>query len=113
MDCLFCQIAQGLIPAKILHQNETCLAFEDIHPQAPHHIIIIPRRHIRTINDLSETDAPCIAEMFQCAKELASMLNIAETGYRLVMNCNADGGQTIFHIHLHLLGGRSMQWPPG
>lgn len=113
MDCLFCKIAQGEIPAKILYQDEKVVVFEDINPQAPHHKIIIPRKHIATLNDLEASDAALVGEMVQSAAELAKELGMAEKGYRLVMNCNDAGGQTVFHIHLHLLGGRSMTWPPG
>jgi histidine triad (HIT) family protein len=113
MDCLFCKIAAGEIPAKILYQDEKVVAFDDIHPQAPHHKIIIPRKHIATINDLQPQDSELLNSMVQSAVKLAHELKIADEGYRLVMNCNSGGGQTVFHIHIHLLGGRSMTWPPG
>jgi len=113
MDCLFCKIAAGEIPAKILYQDEQVVAFEDINPQAPHHKIIIPRKHISTINDLHAEDSALVGYMVQSAVKLAQQLKIADSGYRLVMNCNSAGGQTVFHIHIHLLGGRSMTWPPG
>jgi histidine triad (HIT) family protein len=112
-DCLFCKIASGEIPAKIIHQDEFVVAFEDINPQAPHHKIIIPRKHIATLNDLKEEDANLVGKMMLSATSLAKSLNIADPGYRVLMNCNAGGGQTVFHIHMHLLGGRQMTWPPG
>jgi histidine triad (HIT) family protein len=113
MDCLFCKIADGSIPATILYQDDKVVAFDDIHPQARHHKIIIPRKHIATLNDLKEEDNQLIGHMVQTATKLAKELNIADQGYRLVMNCNREGGQTVFHIHIHLLGGRQMAWPPG
>lgn len=113
MDCLFCKIVNKEIPAKIIYEDDQVLAFDDIHPQAPHHKIIIPRKHIANLNDVTEDDGKLIGHMVQSATKLANELGIAEDGYRLVMNCNNQGGQTVFHIHLHLIGGRSMTWPPG
>lgn len=114
MACLFCNIAAGEVNAKILYQDELIVAFDDIHPQAPFHKIIIPRRHISSLNDVqSLEDSHLLGHMMKTSVELAQQLKIAEQGYRVVMNCNADGGQTVFHIHLHLLGGRQMIWPPG
>ncbi len=113
MDCLFCKIAEGRIPAKLIYQDDAVVAFDDIHPQAPQHKIIIPRKHIATLNDLHEDDNNLVGRLVQTAVKLAKELNIADAGYRLVMNCNAGGGQTVFHIHIHLLGGRQMTWPPG
>jgi histidine triad (HIT) family protein len=112
-DCLFCKIASGAIPANIIHQDDQVVAFDDIGPRAPHHKIIIPRKHIATLNDLGSDDTLLIGQMMKTATTLAKDLNIAEQGYRLVMNCNPGGGQTVYHIHLHLLGGRQMTWPPG
>ena len=112
-ECLFCKIADKQIPAKIIYEDEDVIAFDDINPQAPQHKIIIPRKHIATLNDLSTDDPALIGKMVQSATNLAKELNIADHGFRLVMNCNAGAGQTVFHIHLHLLGGRSMTWPPG
>ncbi len=112
-DCLFCKIAKGEIPAKILHQDDRIVAFDDINPQALYHKIIIPRKHIATVNDLHAEDADLVGQMVLSAANLAKELNIAEPGYRLVMNCNPGGGQTVYHIHIHLLGGRQMAWPPG
>lgn len=113
MDCLFCKIANGEIPAKVIYQDDKVVVFDDINPQGPQHKIIIPKKHIATINDLTPADESVTGYMVQTAAKIAKELNIAETGYRLVMNCNAAGGQTVFHIHLHLIGGRSMTWPPG
>jgi histidine triad (HIT) family protein len=114
MTCLFCNIAAGHIPAKILYQDDQVLAFDDIHPQAPYHKIIIPRKHITTLNEVhDQEDSVLMAHLLRSAVMLANQLNIAADGYRLVMNCNPQGGQTVFHVHLHLLGGRQMAWPPG
>jgi histidine triad (HIT) family protein len=113
MDCLFCKIAEGSVKATIIYQDDKVVAFDDIHPQAKEHKIIIPRKHIATLNDLHDEDNPLVGQMVQTAIKLAKELNIADQGYRLVMNCNADGGQTVFHIHIHLLGGRHLNWPPG
>lgn len=113
MDCLFCKIAKGDMPANIIYKNEAVVAFDDIHPQAPQHKIIIPRKHIATLNDLQENDSHLIANMLTSATHLAKELGMAEKGYRLVTNCNSNGGQTVFHLHIHLLGGRQMAWPPG
>ena len=112
-DCLFCNIANNKINASIIYQNDSVIAFEDINPKAPHHILIIPRKHIATINDISEQDTELMGQLVQTAKKIAQQLNIADNGYRLVLNCNQDGGQEIYHIHLHLLGGRQQHWPPG
>ncbi len=112
-DCIFCKIASGDIPAKLACQNERVIAFHDLNPQAPHHLLIVPRRHIATLNDLSADEAPLVGEMVDIARQLGEQLGFAQSGYRLVFNCNADGGQSVYHIHLHLLGGRSLRWPPG
>ncbi len=113
MDCLFCKIIKGDIPAANIYRDEWVVAFDDINPQAPHHKLIIPNKHIATLNDLQNDDNELIGHMVQTAKMLASKLGLAEDGYRLVMNCNAHAGQTVFHIHCHLLGGRQFKWPPG
>jgi histidine triad (HIT) family protein len=112
-DCLFCKIVNKQIPSEIVFENEKVLAFKDIDPQAPVHILIIPKVHITTINDLEESHKELVAEIFLTAKNLAKEMNIAEDGYRTVLNCNKEGGQAVYHIHLHLLGGRQMNWPPG
>ena len=112
-DCLFCKMASGEIQPDVVYENDEVLAFRDINPQAPTHVLVIPRRHISTLNDLSEADAELVGKLFLAAKEVARIDGIAEAGYRTVMNCNAQAGQTVFHIHLHVLGGRAMHWPPG
>jgi len=113
-DCLFCKIIAGQIPAAIVYQDERVVAFKDINPQAPTHLLIVPRRHIGTLNDLvAGDDDNLIGEMVRRAAALAKDHGHAERGYRTVFNCNADAGQTVFHIHLHLLGGRTLTWPPG
>lgn len=113
MDCLFCKIVTGDVPAKIVYRDDVVVAFEDINPQAPHHKLIIPQKHIATLNEMSSEDNELMGYMVQTAKLLAKEFNIAEEGYRLVMNCNPGAGQTVFHVHLHLLGGRRFSWPPG
>lgn len=111
--CIFCQIAAGELPADIYYQDEEVFAFRDIHPVAPTHLLIIPKRHIATANEFSAADTALIGRLSITAAKLAQELRIAESGYRMVMNCNRDAGQTVFHVHLHLLGGRAMSWPPG
>jgi len=112
-DCIFCKIASGEIPGDVAYENDDVLAFRDLNPQAPTHILVIPRRHIATINDLQDADAELLGKMYLAAKEIAKNEGIDEAGYRTIMNCNAGAGQTVFHIHLHVLGGRQMNWPPG
>lgn len=112
-DCLFCKIADGEIPAEIVHESETTLAFRDISPHAPTHVLIIPRKHIATINAISDDDQLIIGSLFLAARDIAAQEGLAEDGYRVVMNCNEAAGQTVFHIHLHMLGGRDLGWPPG
>lgn len=113
MECLFCKIVEGTIQSHILYEDDTLLAFDDIRPQAPCHKLIIPKKHIATMNDLTEQDSALIAHMILTAKHLAKKEEISENGYRLLFNCNKQGGQEVYHIHLHLLGGRQMHWPPG
>jgi len=112
-DDLFLKIIDREIPADIVYETDDVLAFRDINPQAPVHILIIPKQHIRTMNDLQEDHSELVGKLFLAANELASREGIAEDGYRVVMNCNQAGGQAVYHIHLHLLGGRQMGWPPG
>lgn len=112
MSCLFCKIVNKEIPAEIVHEDEHTLAFRDINPQAPNHLLVIPKQHIATLNDLSTADAATVGHLSVTAAALAKQLGFAESGYRTVMNCNQDGGQTVYHIHLHLLGGKAMGWPP-
>ncbi len=112
-ECLFCKIGSGEIPSDKVYENDRLIAFRDIDPQAPTHILIIPREHIETLNDLEEKHSDLLGAMILLAKDLAVKEGIADAGYRTVFNCNADGGQAVYHIHLHLLGGRKMSWPPG
>lgn len=113
MDCLFCKIANKEIDSDIVYEDDQVVAFKDINPQAPIHLLIIPRKHIATINDLQPEDKPLTGHMLAVGQQLAQQLNIADDGYRLLFNCNQAGGQMVYHIHLHLLGGRQMTWPPG
>ncbi|MSP52684.1 MAG: histidine triad nucleotide-binding protein [Gammaproteobacteria bacterium] len=112
-NCLFCKIIDGEIPATLVYEDDTVIALNDINPQAPTHILIVPRQHIDTLNHLTEADTFIVGHMVQVGQKLANQLGHAAKGYRLVMNCNADGGQTVFHIHLHLFAGRQFAWPPG
>jgi histidine triad (HIT) family protein len=105
-------VAGAVQPNKV-YEDDDVLAFKDINPQAPVHVLVIPKRHITTTNDVGDADAALIGKMFLTGKKIAAQLNIADSGYRLVNNCNADGGQSVWHIHLHLLGGRPLTWPPG
>ena len=113
MTCIFCQIAEKKAPATIIYEDEHVVAFDDLHPKAPHHKLIIPRKHLSTLNDASTDDKELLAHMLLAAQKLAKQLGIADDGYRVLMNVNKGGGQVVFHIHLHLLGGRIMNWPPG
>ena len=113
MDCIFCKIVKKEIPSEIVYEDEEMLAFEDINPQAPVHILIIPKKHILMINDIEETDSKLIGDMVLTAKKIAVERGLAEKGYRLVFNNGKNAGQEVFHIHLHLLGGRKFGWPPG
>lgn len=112
-DCLFCKIREGEIPCDMVHETDDVMAFRDVNPQAPTHVLIVPRKHIATVNDLEGNDKDVVGNMLLAAKKIAADEGIAEDGYRLVMNCNAKAGQTVFHIHMHLIGGRVMTWPPG
>jgi histidine triad (HIT) family protein len=112
-DCIFCKIVAGEIPAEKVYVNDHVVAFRDLNPQAPTHILVIPRQHIATLNDLLPADQAVMGQMFAAARDIAAEEGLAEAGYRTVVNCNEAGGQTVFHIHLHLLGGRMMHWPPG
>jgi histidine triad (HIT) family protein len=112
-DDLFLKIINREIPADIIYETDEILAFRDVNPQAPVHVLIIPKEHIRTMNDLESEHAEMAGKLFLVAAEIARNEGIAEEGYRVVMNCNRAGGQAVYHIHLHLLGGRQMGWPPG
>ncbi len=112
-DDLFLKIIRREIPADIVFESETVLAFRDIDPQAPTHVLIIPKRRVPTINDLKDQDAVMVGELVLAARDIAAQEGLAEDGYRLVFNCNRQGGQSVYHIHLHLVGGRQLTWPPG
>ena len=109
--CLFCRIVAKEIPAKIVAETADCVAFRDVNPQAPVHVVVVPRTHVPSLNEV--TDATIVGKLAQLAKDLAQREGLAERGYRLVINTNADAGQTVLHLHMHLLGGRKMSWPPG
>lgn len=112
-DCLFCKILKGDIPADVIYESDTAIAFRDINPKAPTHVLVIPRKHIATINDLGEDDRDIVGGLYLAAKLIAADEGLSGEGYRTVMNCNEAAGQTVFHLHLHLLGGRQLGWPPG
>ena len=113
MACIFCEIARGAIPAQIVYSSPEVTAFRDINPQAPTHILVIPNQHVESIANLGSSDATLLARLVEVANELARQEGIAESGFRVVTNHGANGGQTVPHLHLHLLGGRPMTWPPG
>ena len=113
VDCLFCKMVNGEIKPDVVYENEAILAFRDINPQAPVHVLVVPKKHIATLNDLEPEHDVLVGEMYLTAKKVAGKLGIAESGYRTVMNCNEGAGQSVFHLHLHILGGRQMGWPPG
>ena len=112
-DCLFCKIAQGETPADKVYENDRIVAFNDINAQAPVHVLIIPKKHIATMNEIEQNETQLYGELLLVAANIAKEKGIDDAGYRVVMNCNQDGGQAVYHIHLHLLGGRPMAWPPG
>jgi histidine triad (HIT) family protein len=113
MDCLFCRIINRQADGRIVLENETLVAFEDKYPQAPTHVLIVPRKHISTLNDASDADRDLLGNLILTAADLARQRGISSSGYRLILNTNRGAGQSVFHVHLHLLGGRSMHWPPG
>ena len=113
MSCLFCRIIAREIPASIVYEDDEVVAFNDINPQAPTHILLVPRKHIATLNDADAADAPLLGNILRRAAAIARERGIEASGYRTVFNTNRDAGQTVFHVHLHLLGGRSLGWPPG
>ena len=112
-NCLFCKFVSGELKTDVVYETDKVFAFRDINPQAPSHVLIVPRNHIATINDLTAANADEIGNLYLAAKEIATEEGFSEDGYRVVMNCNAAAGQTVFHLHLHLLGGRNLTWPPG
>ena len=112
-DCLFCKMASGEIKPDVVFESDEVLAFRDLHPQAPTHVLLIPKKHIASINDIADEDQALIGKLYTAARDIASDQSFAALGYRVVMNCGEDGGQTVGHLHLHLLAGRQMVWPPG
>ncbi len=112
MDCVFCKIVAGEIPSKKAYEDDVCLAFYDLEPQAPVHVLLIPKQHIGSISEITEANSAVVAHIFEVAGRLAKELGL-ENGYRVVSNCGEDGGQSVPHLHFHLLGGRAMGWPPG
>jgi len=112
-DCLFCGIVEGKVKANLVYRDDAIVAFKDIAPKAPVHILIIPRKHLVSVSDIAEPDHELVGQIFQVAAKLAIEQGIAENGFRVVVNSGADAGQSVFHLHFHLLGGRQMRWPPG
>lgn len=112
-SCLFCKMVSGQIKPQTVYESDQVLAFRDISPQAPVHILVIPKAHIATLNDTETSHIALLGEMMLTAKQVAKQEKIAESGFRIVMNCNADAGQSVFHIHMHIMGGRTLHWPPG
>jgi histidine triad (HIT) family protein len=113
VSCLFCEIVAGRIPAKVAYQDEDVLAFHDINPQGPIHVLLVPKRHITSLLDLSADDDAVVGGLVRKARDLAVTLGLGERGFRLVFNCGEDAGYSVYHIHLHLVGGRTLAWPPG
>lgn len=112
-DCLFCKIIAGEIPSKKVYEDEWVYAFEDISPVAPHHVLLIPKQHIASVNEITAENSAAVAKIYEAARNIAQQLGIAEDGYRIVTNCGEKAGQTVFHLHFHLIAGRDLQWPPG
>ena len=112
-DCIFCKIAKGEIPSKKVYEDDKVFVFHDINPEAPVHVLVIPKEHIASANDIDESKSDIIAHIFLVIHKIVRELGIAEDGYRIVNNCGEDGGQTVNHLHFHILGGRSLKWPPG
>ena len=112
-DCIFCKIISGEVPCNKMYEDDMVLSFKDISPGAPCHFLIIPKKHIDSLNDISQEDSKVIAHIFIVAKKLAAQNNIDKSGYRIVSNCGADAGQSVKHVHFHVLGGRNLAWPPG
>lgn len=112
-ECIFCRIADGAVPATVVREDEHTVAFRDLDPKAPLHVLVIPRRHIASINDVADDDAGMMGALFIAARDVAAAEGVAEDGYRLVVNTGAAANQTVHHVHLHVMGGRDMHWPPG
>ncbi|MPQ42244.1 histidine triad nucleotide-binding protein [Clostridium tarantellae] len=112
-ECIFCKIGKGQIPSKKVYEDDKVIAFHDINPEAPVHVLVIPKEHIESVNMIDENNSKIIAHIFVAINKIVKELNIQESGYRVVTNCGQDGGQTVGHIHFHVLGGRNLQWPPG
>ncbi|MBI1763184.1 MAG: histidine triad nucleotide-binding protein [Acidobacteria bacterium] len=112
-DCLFCKLAEGTIPSEKVYEDDQALAFRDLHPQAPTHVLLIPKEHLDSLNDASQSDQPLLGYLLRLVPKIANQLGIAESGFRTVINTGGEGGQTVDHLHIHLLGGRPMTWPPG
>ena len=112
-DCLFCKLIKGEIPCTKVYEDDKAFSFKDIAPGAPIHVLIVPKKHISSLNEITEEDSELISHIFIVIKKLAKELGVSESGYRVVSNCGEDGGQSVSHIHFHLLGGRTLQWPPG
>jgi histidine triad (HIT) family protein len=112
-NCLFCKIVAGEVPAGLVHEDERAVAFRDINPQAPTHVLVIPRAHVESLNDAAQTDEPLLGHLLRVAARVANREGLSESGYRTVINTGADAGQSVFHVHVHLLGGRTLAWPPG
>lgn len=113
MDCLFCRIIAGEVPADVIHQDDASIAFRDINPQAPTHILVIPREHIESLDEATQRDEAALGHLLRVAARVANQEGLSESGYRTVVNTGAGAGQSVFHLHLHVLGGRQMNWPPG
>jgi histidine triad (HIT) family protein len=111
--CIFCRIIQRDLPAKFVYEDESVVAFEDLHPQAPVHVLVVPRKHLASLNEMAEQDESLVGRLFAVAARLARQKAVDETGYRAVINTGSGAGQSVFHLHLHLLGGRAFRWPPG
>ena len=112
-DCLFCQIVARTIPATIVYEDDSAVAFEDVRPQAPVHVLVIPKRHVASVQELGRSDGPLLGDLLLCCTKIAQQKGLSDAGYRLVTNTGRSAGQTVFHLHFHVLGGRHMSWPPG
>lgn len=112
-ECLFCKMVSGVLKPDVVYEDNDVLAFKDIHPQAPVHVLVIPKKHIGTLNDLTAADAGTMGKLFLAARHVAEQTGVAQSGYRTIVSCNREGGQTVYHVHMHVLGGRQMRWPPG